>query len=78
VHGLPSSQLRAVPGLQVPPWQVSVPLHRLLSAHAVPSPIAGNAHVPAAVHVSWVHGLPSLQLVQLPPPAPHAPALVPV
>jgi hypothetical protein len=27
VHALPSSQLSAVPAVQLPPWQVSVPLH---------------------------------------------------
>jgi hypothetical protein len=37
---------------------------------------AGNAHVPA-LQVSDVHGLPSLQLVQLAPFLPHAPGRFP-
>jgi hypothetical protein len=37
VHTLPSLQLSAVPGLHTPLWQVSLPLHTLLSAQAVPS-----------------------------------------
>src|SRR5215831_17573160 len=31
VHLLPSSQLRAVPGVQTPPWQVSSPLQTVAS-----------------------------------------------
>jgi hypothetical protein len=36
VQTLESLQLSAVPAVQVPPWQVSVPLHRLVSTHDVP------------------------------------------
>jgi hypothetical protein len=36
VQTLESLQVRAVPAVQTPPWQVSAPLQRLVSAHAVP------------------------------------------
>ena len=36
VQALPSLQLRAVPAVQVPPWQVSAPLQTFASAHDVP------------------------------------------
>jgi hypothetical protein len=34
VQGFPSAQLSGVPGLQVPAWQVSAPLHALPSEQA--------------------------------------------
>jgi hypothetical protein len=36
VQGFASVQLRAVPPVQVPDWQISLPLHTSPSAHAVP------------------------------------------
>jgi len=42
----------------------------------MPSVTAGYAHVPA-LQVSDVHGLPSLQAVQLPPFLPQAPGVFP-
>jgi hypothetical protein len=36
VQTLPSSQLRGVPAVQTPAWQLSAPLHTSASAHAVP------------------------------------------
>jgi hypothetical protein len=36
VQTLPSLQLRAVPEVQFPPWQVSAPLQTLPSLQAVP------------------------------------------
>src|SRR6185436_17568281 len=62
VQGSPSSQLGAVPGRQVPDWQVSAPLHTSLSGQAVPFG-AGELEQPpvALLQVSTVHGLPSSQ-----------------
>ena len=71
VQALPSLQLRAEPAVQVPPWQVSLPLHRLASLHAVPLVTEANWHPVDVLQLSVVQGLPSLQLraepaVQLP------------
>jgi hypothetical protein len=60
VQTLESLQLSGVPAVQVPLWQVSLPLHTVLSAHAVPLGTAVNTHVPAG-QVSVVHALLSLQ-----------------
>jgi hypothetical protein len=60
VQTFESLQLSGVPAVQVPLWQVSVPLHTVLSAHAVPLTTGVNTHVPAG-QVSVVHGLLSLQ-----------------
>src|SRR5689334_25445464 len=66
VQALPSLQLGAVPGVHVPDWQVSEPLHWSPSLHDVPfarfalwQPLTGS-------HVSPVQGLPSLQLSGVP------------
>src|SRR5262245_6818608 len=66
VHGLASTQLGGVPGVQTPPWQVSAPLHTLPSLHEVPlvtgvfrQPVTGS-------HESVVHGLASLQFGGVP------------
>jgi len=72
VHGLLSLQLRVVPGLQVPLWQVSAPLHTVLSAHDVPLGRAELAQPVTGLHESVVQTLESLQLravpaVQVPP-----------
>jgi hypothetical protein len=60
VQTLPSLQLRAVPAVHVPLWQVSSPLQGLLSAQVVPLVTAGLEQMPE-VHTSLVHGLPSEQ-----------------
>ena len=60
VHTLPSLQTIAVPAVQTPAWQVSAPLHRLPSGHAVPFETTALLHTPAA-QVSVVHGFESLQ-----------------
>jgi hypothetical protein len=72
VHGLLSLQLRVVPALQVPLWQVSAPLHTVLSAHDVPLGSAVLAQPVTGLHESLVQTLESLQLraepaVQVPP-----------
>jgi hypothetical protein len=41
VQALPSLQISAAPAAQVPAWQVSAPLQRLLSAHGVPLAAGG-------------------------------------
>src|SRR5262245_26003210 len=72
LHGFPSSQSGAVPGMQVPDVHVSTPLQSLLSAHEVPFG-TGECRQPAkASHVSAVHALPSLQLSGV--PLVHVPA----
>lgn len=71
MHGLLSLQSRAAPATQVPVWHFSVPLHRSLSAHDVLSGRLGWLHTPE-LHMSWVHGLVSAQLAQVPPPLPQA------
>jgi hypothetical protein len=60
VHTLLSLQVSAVPAVHTPLWQVSLPLHRLPSAHGAPLTSVGLLHTPA-VHTSLVHGLPSAQ-----------------
>jgi hypothetical protein len=61
VQELPSSQGGGAPGVQVPPWQVSVPLHALPSPQAIPS-TTGRFRQPNRVsHESFVHGFPSSQ-----------------
>jgi hypothetical protein len=56
VHGFPSSVDGGVPGVQVPAWQVSEPLHTVVSLHAVPFGFSGFEHAPFAglqVPTSW-------------------------
>jgi hypothetical protein len=60
VHTFESLQVSGVPAVQLPVWQVSVPLQRLPSGHAVPFATFAFEHWPA-VHVSVVQGLLSLQ-----------------
>jgi hypothetical protein len=60
VHTLPSLQTIAVPAVHTPAWQVSAPLQRLPSGHAVPFVTTALLHTPAA-QVSVVHGFESLQ-----------------
>jgi hypothetical protein len=64
VHALPSLQVSDAPAVQVPAWQVSAPLQRLLSLHAVPLASGGFWQTPA-VQTSEVHGLPSVQSLPL-------------
>jgi hypothetical protein len=59
VHGLSSLHTSAVPAVQVPAWQVSVPLHALPSLHTVPLVAGAYWHMPP-LHVSVVQALPSL------------------
>jgi hypothetical protein len=66
VHALPSLQTRAVPTVQVPFWQVSLPLQRFPSGHEVPFVTAVLAQPEAGRHVSFVHTLLSLQLSAVP------------
>jgi hypothetical protein len=66
VHTLPSLQTSAVPVVHVPFWQVSAPLQRLPSGHAVPFATAVFAHPEAGLHESPVHTFPSLQLSAVP------------
>jgi hypothetical protein len=60
VHTLPSLQTIGVPAVQTPAWQVSAPLQRFPSGHAVPLGTTALLHTPAA-QVSVVHGFESLQ-----------------
>jgi hypothetical protein len=60
VQTLLSVQVSGVPAVQAPVWQVSVPLQRLPSAHAVPLATFAFEHCPA-LQVSVVQGLLSLQ-----------------
>jgi hypothetical protein len=60
VQTLLSLQLRAVPAVQVPLWQVSAPLQTLPSEHDVPLAKLGLEHTPA-VQTSEVHRFPSAQ-----------------
>jgi hypothetical protein len=62
VHALPSLQLGAVPGRQVPTWHVSVPLHWSASTHGVPLVTGVCLQPTAGSQVSAMQGLPSLQL----------------
>jgi hypothetical protein len=66
VHGLPSLQLRAVPVVQVPAWQVSAPLHTLPSAHDVPLVTLACWQPSAGVQESVVQTLLSSQLGAVP------------
>jgi hypothetical protein len=67
VHGLPSLQVSGVPAVQVPAWQVSLPLHRLPSVHDVPLGREGCWHPVTGLQLSVVHALPSLQTRGVPP-----------
>jgi len=55
VHTLLSLQLRAVPAVHVPAWQVSAPLHTLLSLHDVPLRTGVLAHPETGLQLSVVH-----------------------
>jgi hypothetical protein len=72
VQGLLSLQLREVPPLHTPAWQVSVPSQGLPLLHSVPLATAVARQPSTESQVSMVHGLPSLQIIGVAPP--HAPA----
>jgi hypothetical protein len=59
VHGLPSSVAGGVPGLHIPTWQVSRPLHTVASSQAVPFVTAVWITPATGSHESAVHELPS-------------------
>src|SRR5262249_232289 len=66
VHGLLSLQLSAVPAVQAPLWQVSIPLQTVPSGDDVPvGPAAGWAPFTGS-HEAIVQGLLSLQLSAVP------------
>jgi hypothetical protein len=66
VHALPSLQLSAVPGVHVPAWQVSAPLHTVVSVHGLPLARVGCWQPASGSHESVVQGLPSSQLSAIP------------
>jgi hypothetical protein len=66
VQGLPSLHVSGVPALQAPLWQVSAPLQRLPSGHAVPLVTLVAVHPVEGLQPSVVHGLPSLHVRGVP------------
>jgi hypothetical protein len=66
VHGFASLQVRAVPAVQVPLWQVSAPLQTLASLHGVPFATEVVVQPKMGSQLSVVQGLPSLQLSAVP------------
>ena len=71
VQGFESLHVGGVPGVHVPPWQVSAPLQAFPSEHGVPL-LAGACWQPlTASQLSTVHGSLSLQFNEL--PAVHVP-----
>jgi hypothetical protein len=66
VQALPSLQLGAVPGVQMPTWQVSRPLQTVPSLQDVPSATVVFWQPLTALQVSVVQTLPSLQLGGVP------------
>jgi hypothetical protein len=60
VHAFPSLQVSAVPGVQVPDWQVSAPLQTFPSEHDVPLVTGVFVQVLVGMsHTSVVHGFES-------------------
>jgi hypothetical protein len=73
VHGLPSSQASGVPAVQLPDWQLFVPLHTVPStSHDVPFATGVLRQPSTASHESAVHTLPSSQLIVVPTHTPLA------
>jgi hypothetical protein len=66
VQTLPSLQVRGVPAVQTPAWQVSAPLQTLPSAQAVPFKTGVLEQPVAGLQESVVQTLPSLQLSGVP------------
>jgi hypothetical protein len=62
VQALPSSQLSIVPAVQLPLWQVSLPLQALPSLHELPFATGSCWQLSSGSQVSTVHTLPSSQL----------------
>lgn len=75
VHGMLSLQSCGVPGRHAPPAQVSLPLHASVSEHEAVSS-AETSHSPVlALHVCFVHGVPSVSGQILAAPGVQLPAL---
>jgi hypothetical protein len=73
VHGLPSSQEGALPGLQVPaPSHASAPLQASPSSHGVPAPTGLEVQPSSASQATATHGFASVQVSGV--PAWHDPA----
>jgi hypothetical protein len=66
VHTFPSLQTSGAPAAQVPFWQVSAPLQRLVSAHDVPFATGVVVQPVAGLQPSVVHTLPSLHTIGVP------------
>jgi hypothetical protein len=66
VHSLPSLQSSTAPAVQMPLWQVSLPLHTSPSAHEVPCATGVFVHPKMGSQASVVHVLPSLQSSAVP------------
>jgi hypothetical protein len=66
VHTLLSLQFGATPAVQTPPWQVSAPLHALLSLQAVPLLTLVCTQPVVGLQESVVQTLESLQLGGVP------------
>jgi hypothetical protein len=66
VQTFESLQLRALPEVQVPAWQLSAPLQTLPSRHGVPFKTGVLEHPDAGLHASAVQTLESLQLRAVP------------
>jgi hypothetical protein len=66
VQALPSLHVRGVPLVQAPLWQVSVPLQTLASLHVVPFRTGVFTQPDAALQLSVVQTLESLQLSGVP------------
>jgi len=71
VHTLPSLQLSAVPAVHTAAWQVSLPLHTLLSPQGVPFGAGVVVQPVTGSQPSVVHTLPSSQSSAV--PAVHTP-----
>jgi hypothetical protein len=66
VQMLPSLQSSGATAVHMPPWQVSLPLHRSVSAHGVPLGAGGVVQPNMGSQPSAVHGAPSLQASGVP------------
>jgi hypothetical protein len=70
---LPSSQASGVPAVQLPDWQLFVPLHTVPStSHDVPFATGVLRQPSTASHESAVQTLPSSQLIVVPTHTPLA------
>jgi hypothetical protein len=71
VHTFPSLQLSGVPAVHTPAWQVSAPLHTVVSVHGVPFSTGVVVQPNVGEQPSVVHTFPSLQTSAV--PAVHVP-----